>query len=68
VIWDSNIVASYKGEKASVIAMKPYIGEVFVPIERDSIIQRFDGRTMWFRDLITQKRFQFALESLKPRK
>lgn len=67
-IWDGNVICPYKKEKAPVIAMKPYIGEVFIQLDRDAIITRFDERTLWFRNLITQKKFQHDLEMLKPRK
>jgi hypothetical protein len=67
-LWDGNIIAPYKYETAKPLAMSPYIGEIFYPLERDDIILRFDARTFWFRNLIAQKRFQKFLESIKPRK
>ena len=67
-LWDSNVIAPYKGEKCKALAMTPYIGEVFNSLERDDILIRFDNRTFWFRNLIAQKCFQKELESLKPRK
>ena len=67
-IWDGNKVAMYNGEKVKVIAMRPYIDEVFNAEMRDKIIERFDTRCFCFHNLITFKRFQKSLALLKPRK
>lgn len=67
-LWDGNVIAPYKGETVKALAMSPYIGEIFYPIERDDILVRFDARTILFRNLIAQKRFQKFLENIKPRK
>lgn len=69
-VWDSNVIKLYhKSEhKLPVIAMRPYIDEIFNVKSRDSIIQAFDSRAFYFANLITQKRFKKDLELLKPRK
>lgn len=67
-IWDSRTIAQYNGEVCSVIAMKPYIDELFVAEARDNIILRFDNREFQYKNLITFKTFQKSLELLKPRK
>lgn len=67
-VWDSNVVAPYNGEQVQVVAMRPYIDELFNVQQRDSIIVMYDTRTLLFRNLITQKKFKKALEYLKPRK
>lgn len=67
-LWDSSVIAPYNGEKAPIISMRPYIDQVFSPHLRDQIILAFDGRTFRYKNLITFKRFQKALELLKPRK
>lgn len=67
-VWDSNVVASYNGEQVHVIAMRPYIDELFNVQQRDSIMVMYDTRSFLFRNLITQKKFKKALELLKPRK
>ena len=67
-VWDSNIIAPFNGEKATIISMRPYIDELFNTQQRDNVIQLFDTRCYLFRNLITQKKFKKALELLKPRK
>lgn len=67
-IWDSNIVAKYNGEKKPVIAMRPYLDEVFNVDIQKNMITLFDTRSLQFRNLITFKQFQGNMELLKPRK
>lgn len=67
-IWDGHTIKKYNGEKCPVIAMRPYIDELFQPLLRDTIIQQFDTRSFLYKDLITFKIFQKHLELLKPRK
>lgn len=67
-IWNGNVIKKYNGEKKPVIAMKPYINEVFNVQLRDQIIQQFDYRGFKYRDLITFKTFQKEIELIKPRK
>lgn len=67
-VWDSNIVSKYKGEKKPVIAMRPYLDEVFNPDVQKNMITLFDTRSLQFRNLITFKQFQSCMEELKPRK
>ena len=67
-VWDNNCVVPYHGEKKSVIAMRPYIDELFNSQTRDTIIQLFDTRSLVYRNLITFKKFQNEIMLLKPRK
>lgn len=67
-VWDSNIIAKYKGEKKPIIAMRPYLDEVFSPDIQKNMITLFDTRSFQFRNLITFKQFQNCMEMLKPRK
>lgn len=67
-VWDSNIVTKYNGEKKPVIAMRPYLDEVFNVEIQKNMIQLFDTRSLQFRNLITFKQFQTDMEELKPRK
>ena len=68
-VWDGNCVAKYNGEHcSSVVAMRPYIDEMFASNVRDQIIEQFDTRSLLYKDLITFKLFQKNLELLKPRK
>lgn len=67
-LWDSHTIKRYNGEMVYVVAMRPYIDELFQSSLRDSIIQQFDTRCFLYKDLITFKLFQKNLELLKPRK
>ena len=67
-IWNSNIIAKYNGEKKPIIAMRPYLDEVFNVELQKNMINLFDTRSLQFRNLITFKQFQTDLEELKPRK
>lgn len=67
-VWNSNIVTKYNGEKKPVIAMRPYLDEVFNVETQKNMITLFDTRSLQFRNLITFKQFQSDMEALKPRK
>ena len=67
-VWNSNIVTKYNGEKKPVIAMRPYLDEVFSVDVQKNMITLFDTRSLQFRNLITFKQFQSDMEELKPRK
>ena len=67
-VWNSNIVTKYNGEKKPVIAMRPYLDEVFNVETQKNMITLFDTRSLQFRNLITFKQFQSDMEELKPRK
>lgn len=67
-VWNNSIICEYNKEKKPVIAMTPYIDEVFTPDMQKNIIEIFDTRGFHFRNLITFKKFQKELELLKPRK
>ena len=67
-VWDGNIVAQYNHEKVPIVAMRPYLDNLFNTERRDAIIEMFDTRSFLFRNLITQKQFKKSLSLLKPRK
>lgn len=67
-VWDNMVVSKYNGEKVRVVPMRPYLDAVFVSSARDTVIDMFDARCLWFKNLITQKEFKKELELLKPRK
>lgn len=67
-VWNSNIVSKYNGEKKQVIAMRPYLDEVFSVEVQKQMITLFDTRSFTYRNLITFKQFQSNMELLKPRK
>lgn len=67
-LWDGHTIKRYNNEKCGVIAMRPYIDELFQTTLRDTIIAQFDTRSFLYKDLITFKLFQKNLYLLKPRK
>ena len=68
-IWDGNVVCKFNGEKRNnVIAMRPYLDEVYNQDWVNQTLLLFDTRCLQFRNLITFKRFQAELALLKPRK
>ncbi len=67
-VWDGNVICKYNGEKKKVIAMRPYIDELYQVDLMNNILNLFDTRSFCFRNLITFKQFQNNLELLKPRK
>lgn len=67
-IWDGNIVKKYNGEKKQVIAMRPYLDEIYRSDMQKQFITLFDTRSLLFTNLITFKQFQKQIELLKPRK
>ena len=62
----ANIVCPYNGEKVNVIAMRPYIDQLFNKKNKDNVYTIFNARGYRFRNLITQTNFRAALEELKP--
>lgn len=66
-LWDAKTLAQYNGEKVKVIAMYPYLDEVFDAKLRDGVINLFDYRAYNFKNLITFKKFQKGINLLKPR-
>lgn len=66
-VWDGNVICKYNREIKPVIAMRPYIDEVYSTDNQKQIIMQFDTRCYKFRNLITFKQFQSQLELLKPR-
>lgn len=67
-VWNGNIIAKWNGEKKPVIAMRPYLDEVYNVENQKNVILQFDTRCYLFRNLITFKQFQNQLALLKPRK
>ena len=65
-VWDNNVVCKYNGEKkASTIAMKRYIDDIFNTELRDAVIEINDVRGYRFKDILTQTLFYKKLEEIK---
>lgn len=67
-LWAEGVIAQYNGEHVPVIAMRPYLDELYNAATRDNVIQIFDSRGFKFKNLIAFKKFQRDLTLLKPRK
>ena len=67
-VWDGNVIRKYNGEQKPVIAMRPYLDEVYNAQSQKNIITLFDTKSLLFTNLITFKEFQKQVELLKPRK
>lgn len=66
-VWDGNIIKKYNGEKKPVLAMRPYLDEVYNVERVKTVMTQFDTRTYLFTNLITFKQFQKQMNLLKPR-
>lgn len=64
-VWDGNVVCPYNNEKRPSIAMKRYIDDFFDTTLRDSVIERNDVRSFYFKDILTQSLFYKNLEIIK---
>lgn len=68
-VWDDLVISTWNREKCKVnIAMRPYQDVAFDPAVRDAIIESFDQRRFFFKNMISQKKFQAQLKLIKPRK
>lgn len=67
-VWDGNVIKKFNGESKTVIAMRPYLDEVYNAELQKNMITLFDTRSLVFTNLITFKQFQKQIELLKPRK
>lgn len=67
-VWDSNVIKKYCNEKKPVVAMRPYLDEVYQPDIAKEMITLFDMRSFLFTNMITFKEFQKQIELLVPRR
>lgn len=66
-VYDTNKVRKYNKENVKVIAMRPYLDEIYDVKSMSNVVQIFDYRSYQFKDLITFKQFQKNMNLLKPR-
>ena len=64
-VWDGLVIAPYNGEKKMSIAMFRHIDDKFIPENRDDIITQYDVRAFKYKNLLTQKRFQYQISLIK---
>ena len=73
-VWESVkgghlVIAEYNKENIkNKVPMLPYLDLAFNHEIRDEIIEAFDNRMYLYKNLITNKKFQSAIQQLKPRK
>ena len=67
-VWDGNVIKKYNGEKKPVIAMRPYLDEVYNQDVMKNMITLFNTRSMLFTNLITFKEYQKQISLLIPSK
>lgn len=69
VLWNNGVIKKWKNNNCKdVLAMRPYLDELFDTKRRNEVFERFDNRSYKYRDLITFKEFQKELELLRPRR
>lgn len=66
-VWNDNVIKEWCGEKCNVIAMRPYIDEVYTVEQQRNVVMLFDTRSFKYRNLITFKKFQKEVQLIKPR-
>lgn len=65
-VWNNQIIARYNGEKVkNVVAMRPYLDEMYDVAVRDTVFKIFNARAYKFHNLMTQSLFKKQLEILK---
>ena len=68
-VWNNGIICKWNKEaKDTVIAMRPYLDELYSVEKAKNVVDLFDSRAYHYRNLITFKQFQADIELLKPRK
>lgn len=66
-IWNSNIIAPYRGEHKPIVAMRRYLQGLSYSQQRvDQIQQLFDNEAFKFNTFFTQMTFRYHLMSLHP--
>ena len=67
-VWNKGIITKWNKENKTIVAMRPYLDEVYNVDTVKNIVLMFDTRCFHYRNLITFKQFQQDIELLKPRK
>lgn len=66
LVWEDNIVTRYKGQPIkNVVAMKPYLDEMYNPERRQVVLDMFDAKAFKFNTLITLSYFQGDLQKIR---
>lgn len=64
-LFDGNVIRQFKGEHKEVIAMRPYLDELYSKELMQSVLDRYDARAFKFDCLATQVKFTEALSRLR---
>lgn len=67
-VWDGNIVAPFNKEKCNQIAMRPALD---LPYDKESVnqvINLFNTKSFWYRNLMTQVNFKKELRVFLPKR
>ncbi len=64
-IYDGNIIRPYKGEHKEVIAMRPYLDELYSKELMQSILDRYDAQSFKYSALSVRVTFTEALSRLR---
>jgi hypothetical protein len=66
VVYNGCVICPYNNETLKrTVAMRPYIDEVFMPDLRNMVFSQYDAKGWYFRNIITQKKFEARLSQLK---
>ena len=66
LLWNGDVITPYHGQPCStVIAMRPYLDERFDPKLRETIIELYDAKSLYFRNYITQSYFVDAMIKIR---
>lgn len=68
-VWDGGLIRKYNGETMmGVVAMRPYLDEVYNADLMKSVVTLFNSRSFTYANLITFKSFQKEMELLIPQR
>lgn len=65
-VWTNGLICRYRNEKKPIVAMRPYIDQLYDPLRMKQIYELFNNRCYKFNNLITFQLFQKQLRELKP--
>lgn len=67
-VWDGNIVAPYNKEKSLQIAMRPALDLPYNKESVDQVLNMFNTKSYWFRNLMTQVNFKKEIKIFLPKR
>ena len=67
-VWDGNVIRKYNGEQKPVIAMRPYISQLFSMERRQNIIDLYDMEAFKYATLVDKTYFESDLKKIRTQK